>query len=87
MNHDVGLRLGGFAGHSHIGEDGQLGETCHIIMTFNLIAEEGHEEENQGGDGQTKQQGNEHDHRGLRAHLASCCRLIDETALVGSSSE
>ena len=46
VNHDVGLRFSGFTCHSHVGKDRQLGETCHIVVTFNLIAEEGHEEEN-----------------------------------------
>ena len=56
-------------------------------MTFNLIAEEGEQEEDEGGDGQTEDKGDEHDHRGLRAHLACGRRIVDELTLVGGGGQ
>ena len=44
VNHDVRLRLGSVARHSHIGKDRQFGEFCYFVVTFYAVAEEVQEE-------------------------------------------
>ena len=87
VNHDIGLCLGSLTGNGHVGKNGQFGKASHVVVTFNLIAEEREQEEHQCGNGKSKEQGDEHNHRRLRTNLASSSGLINELTLVGSGSK
>ncbi len=87
VDHDVGLGLGGVGRHGHVGQDGQRGEACHIVVTLNLVAEELYEEEHQGRYADAQHEGYEHDDRLLRADASAGSGLVDELALVGRGGE
>ena len=83
MYHDVGFGLGCLAGHGYVGDDGQLGEPLHVIVALDAIAEELEYDENNGGDGQAKNQSNHHDEAALGADLAIHLGHVNELPLVG----
>ena len=84
MYHDISLGLGRFVSHSHIGQNGQVGELHHILMTFDAIAEEVDEEEDQTRDGQAGSQGDKILLVGVWEHLSTHLRCVDQLTLVGS---
>ena len=87
MDHDTGRGLHGVTGHGHIGNDGQVGVTCHILATLNLITEEVEDEDDGKRDGEGQEQGTDEDDETLRTHLTLIERLVDELTLVGSGCQ
>ena len=87
VNHDAGRGLDIVAGNSHIGNNGQVGQTRHILMTFNLIAEQVDEPNEEQGDGEGQHHGSQQDNQGLGADFSFEERLIDEFALISSGSK
>ena len=53
VHHDIGLCLGCVAGDRHVGDDGELGDFLHILVSLNLITENLADEEEEGWDEQT----------------------------------
>ena len=85
--HDVCLRLRCLACDSHVADDRQSGEASHILVSFNLVAEEVDEEQYDGRYSQADNQRDEQDDRLLRAYLSERYGVVDELTLVGCSGE
>ena len=83
VHHDVGLGLGGLACHSHIGDDGQLGETGHVFVSLDLVSEELQEEQHESGKQEADNEDDGDDHRGLGSHAARGLGILHNLTLVG----
>ena len=70
MYHDVGLGLGAIAGHSHVGDDRQLGEILHVVVSLNLVAQQLDKEEQTGGNTNTQYKRDEQYDATLRTDFA-----------------
>ena len=80
--HDVGLGLGAIAGHSHVGDDGQLGELLHVVVSLNLVAQQLDKEEQTGGNTNAQYKRDEQYDATLRTDFAQYLGSVDELAFV-----
>ena len=85
LHHDARLLLHIVGSHGHVGNDGQVGEACHILVTLDLITEEGDEEDERQGHAHAQEQGCQEDDHLLGADLTTVEGIVDEFAVVSRS--
>ena len=87
MDDDACSGLGTLIGHGHVGNERQVGDGHHIVVTLNLIAKQTQQVDDAERQQQTKHDTGQEDDRRLRADLTHIQRLVDELSLIGGSSQ